>query len=71
MSYTQADLDTADRHVSQAEEHIVRQEHLISNLLLHGAPTDAAEALLEEFLESLRMHREHRDVIAAALNASK
>ena len=71
MSYSASDLETADRHVSQAEQHVVSQERIISNLLLHGAPVETAEALLVEFQETLRIHREHRDAIAAALARSR
>ena len=67
MTFTQADLDMANRHVSEGEIHVLKQERVISRLRSLGAPTGMAEDLLEEFLSTLQSHREHRDRIAANL----
>lgn len=68
--YTVADLRTADRHIVEGEQHIVRQELIISDLRASGNPTDTAEELLRQFLESLKAHREHRAAIITALEES-
>jgi hypothetical protein len=69
MTYTQADLDMADRHIAQGERHVVNQERIISELSAHDQSTELAEQLLEEFRETLRQHRLHRDRIAEDLHA--
>jgi hypothetical protein len=67
MAYTAADLQMVDRHVAQGERHIVQQEELISRLIQHGLPTADAELMLADFHDTLRVHREHRDAIVAAM----
>lgn len=70
MAYTQADLDMANRHIAEAERHIVRQEEIITDLGAKSADTNLAEELLAEFQATLRMHREDRDLIARELGQS-
>jgi hypothetical protein len=70
MSYTPHDLLTAERHIAEGEQHIVRQEEIVTKLQLQGADTTVAEQLLAEFHEALNMHREDRDRIAAELGRS-
>ena len=65
--FTPEDLAMAERHVAEGEKHILSQEVVITGLRLNGANTDFAEKLLAEFQETLRMHREDRDRIAAEL----
>ena len=65
--YTHADLEMADRHIAEGEQHIVRQEELLTGLLARGQPIDAAEALLALFNSNLVEHRAHRNAIAEAL----
>lgn len=67
MPYSYADLEMASRHVAEAERHILDQEKLITTLRLRGQPTEAADALLFEFNETLVLHRRHRDEIEYAL----
>ena len=67
MSFTLSDLETAERHVAQAEKHVVDQEELLSGLRMRGADTTLAEELLAEFNASLKLHRSDRDHIAAEL----
>ena len=70
MAYTQADLDMANRHIAEAERHILRQEEIITGLRTQGADSVLAEELLAEFQAALRMHRDDRDMIAAQLGQS-
>lgn len=67
MNYTREDLQMADRHIAEAERHVLKQEELLSELRMKGADTDLAEQLLAEFHHSLRMYREDRGRIALAL----
>lgn len=66
--YTRADLETADRHIAQGEQHIVRQEELLTVLRARAQPTESAEALLAIFNSTLVEHRTHRAAIAEALD---
>lgn len=67
MAYTSEDLSMAERHVAEAERHVIGQEMIVTKLRLEGADTGMAEALLSEFEDTLRMHRHDRDRIAAEL----
>lgn len=69
MTYTQADLDMAERHVLQGEDHIRKQKAIVAKLSADGQDTALAEQLLAEFEQSLEMHRTHRDQIQAQLHA--
>jgi hypothetical protein len=68
MAYTNADLLKAERHVTEGEEHVARQESLITKLEAEGADTTLAKQLLAEFNTSLQRYREDRDKIAAELS---
>lgn len=70
MTYTEADLDMAERHIAQAEEHVIKQERIVGQLRAHGHSTEMADLLLEEFTQTLQQHREHRDRIAEELRAA-
>lgn len=67
MTYIPADLETAERHVTQGQRHVVEQEELVSRLLLKGLPTEAADELLSTYRSLLEQHQEHRDLIEAQL----
>jgi hypothetical protein len=67
MVYTQADLDMANRHIAEGENHIVDQERVVNRLVAVGVSTEAAESLLSEFNHTLKKHREHRDRVAEGL----
>jgi hypothetical protein len=66
-SYTQADLDMAERHIAQGEQHIVEQEERLTALRTKGLPTAEAEKLLSLLNETQVEHRNHRDAIATAI----
>ena len=66
--YTTADLAMADRHLAEGEQHIARQELLVTSLRLKGHPTEEAEALLRLFNQAQVEHRLHRQAIAAAID---
>jgi hypothetical protein len=67
MAYTAADIQMAEHHIAQGEQHVVRQEELISRLRQRGLPTNEAENLLEEFRATLAEHRAHRDLMVSSL----
>ena len=67
--YTQADVDMADRHIAEGEQHIVRQEELLSRLRMQSLPTSEAEKLLAIFNATMVEHRTHRVAIIEALKA--
>jgi hypothetical protein len=68
-SYRQSDLDMAERHIAEGEEHIVLQEELLTGLRTKGLPTAEAEKLLALLNDTQVEHRKHREAIAAALAA--
>lgn len=63
MTYCQADLELAERHVAQATRHVVEQEERIMRLRSLGHPTKQADDLLLQFEFTLRQHEQHRDAI--------
>jgi hypothetical protein len=65
MAFTLEDLITAERHVAEAEQHVVSQEEILSKLRLEGADTTLADELLANFNATLKMHRRDRDRIAS------
>lgn len=69
--YTSKDLDMADRHIAEGEQHITRQEILLTSLSVQGHSTADAEVLLKLLNESQTEHRTHRDAIAAAIEESR
>ena len=63
MSRRETPLETATRHVAEAQERVVRQELLISKLEYEGHADllPAAHALLEQMLDYLWQCRRHVD----------
>ena len=51
-------VEMAQRHVREAEAHIVRQKEIIEELRRDGHPTLVAELLLKVFQDTLRSHKE-------------
>ncbi len=70
MTYTQSDLDMANRHVAEGERHVAMQEELVSRLRLRNQSAAEAEALLALFNATLAQHRTHRDKIEAAVRGA-
>ncbi|WP_104822744.1 hypothetical protein [Rhizobium sp. NXC24] len=70
MAYTTVDLEMAESHISLGEKHIVEQEMLITIFTAKGYDTVGAERLLELFVDMLKIHRDHRDMIASKLQRS-
>ena len=68
--YTQADVDMADRHIAEGEQHIVRQDELLSRLRMQCLPTEEAEKLLAILNSTMVGHRTHRAAIIEALKAA-
>ncbi|MFN3585628.1 hypothetical protein [Phenylobacterium sp.] len=52
-------MSMARRHVADGEAHVRRQHEIIARLRAGEFPTDAAEALLVQFEQSLTDHRSH------------
>ena len=67
MAYSAADLQMVDDHIAQGERHIILQEALIERLKNHGLPTELAIQLLADFQDTLRQHREHRDLMVQSM----
>jgi len=67
MAYSLADLEMADEHIAQGERHIQLQRALIERLKGRGLPLEQAEALLIQFEQTLRQHREHRDLMVLSI----
>ena len=63
MSQQETPLETATRHVAEAQERVVRQELLISKLEYEGHADllPAAHALLEQIQDHLWHCRRHLD----------
>ena len=59
----QAELETADRHIREAEAHISRQQRILSELRRDGHPTGLAVELLAQFEQTLESHRQHKALI--------
>ena len=68
--YTRADVDMADRHIAEGEQHIARQEALLSRLRMQSLPTEEAEKLLAILNSTMVGHRTHRAAIIEALEAA-
>lgn len=71
MAYSAADLQMADDHIAQGERHVVLQHALIERLKNHGLPTELATQLLADFEETLRQHREHRDLMIESIRKDR
>lgn len=69
--YTPADLEMAERHIVEGAQRIVRQEQILASLQLKGLASPQAEQLLRLFNETQCACRDHRDAIAAALEAHR
>lgn len=65
--YTSADLLMADRHIARGELQIAGQEALMTTLILEGACTVEADALLKLLNEAQVQHYAHRNAIVEAL----
>jgi hypothetical protein len=64
-------LAEADRHIAEAEVHILRQRTLIEQLVADGHDTAEAEAVLATLLASLEALRAHRATILAEVPAGQ
>ena len=67
VPFNSNDLELAERHVSEAEQHLLSQEQVISRLRLSGESSELAEDVLRTFEESLTIKRRDRDLISAQL----
>lgn len=63
---SETDLQMAERHVREAEAHIVRQKQVIKELRESGQPSQASESLLTTLESLLASHRQgvalHRQI---------
>jgi hypothetical protein len=59
VSTGETELEMVERHVRQAERHVLRQRQIIEDLFERHHPTALAEQLLTEFEHNLRDHLEH------------
>ena len=68
--YTVAELQRADRHIVEAERHVVRQEQIVRELHASANSTEIAAELLRQFNSLLAAHCGHRAAIITALKES-
>ncbi|HWK66475.1 MAG TPA: hypothetical protein VNS34_16200 [Rhizobiaceae bacterium] len=68
MTYAQADLEMAERHVAQGRRLVLEQEERIERLRAGGHPIVEAEDFLSLLRSALDQHQHHRDAIYEALN---
>lgn len=69
MSYTPADLELAERHVTEGAGRIARQRETVAEHRARGWPIADALALLKLFEDTLEQMIVHRDAIAAQLDS--
>jgi FixJ family two-component response regulator len=55
----ETELEMVERHVREAERHVLRQRQIIEQLLEGHHSTALAEQLLTEFEQTLHDHRAH------------
>jgi hypothetical protein len=55
----ETELEMVERHVREAERHVLRQRQIIEQLFEGNHSTALAEQLLTEFEHTLRDHRAH------------
>ena len=55
----ETELEMVRRHVREGEMHVKRQGEIVAELKEQGAPVDMAVALLNQFQNLLRQHKEH------------
>jgi hypothetical protein len=60
-------LAQAERHITQMQRYILRQENVIRKLKLREAPTDIAESMLTAMKDSLDAFERHRKSLREAL----
>ena len=68
MTGTETRLQTAERHVREAEAHIARQREIVEELRRDGHPTIEAEILLRIFEDTLKSHLDGLARVRAARN---
>lgn len=59
MTGSESQLQMAERHVREGEQHVVNQQDIIAHLREHGHSTELAERLLRNLQDLLTMHRQH------------
>jgi hypothetical protein len=64
MAYTRADLDKANRHVTEGAERIAKFTQSIASSKDRGWPTDLAEAALKTMLITMDLMIDHQLAIA-------
>jgi hypothetical protein len=55
----ETELQMVQRHVREGEAHVRRQREIVTEMSGRGAEEAIAIDLLQQFLDVLRMHREH------------
>ncbi|MDW6020199.1 hypothetical protein SAZ10_00315 [Mesorhizobium sp. BAC0120] len=59
MTTSETELEMVERHIREAERHVLRQRQIIEELYEGHHSTALAEQLLTEFEQNLRDHRAH------------
>jgi hypothetical protein len=59
------------RHIREGEAHVQRQHEIVAETRKRGAAHDMAIAVLQQFEDTLRLHKEHLVRIEARDNAAR
>lgn len=59
MAQAETELEMARRHVAEGRRTVERQRSILAELRTDGHPTSIAETLLQEFMRSQKLHKEH------------
>jgi hypothetical protein len=59
MAQGETELQMVQRHVREGEANVRRQREIVTEMSGRGAQEAIAIDLLQQFLDVLRMHREH------------
>ena len=53
------EIETVERHIREAEEHVARQREIVDRLPSSGEVAELARSLLVQYEEVLSLHRAH------------
>lgn len=68
LATERAHLRLAERHIVEGKERIARQADLVAELQARQQDASEAEALLQNFHETLEIWKAHRDQIRRAIS---
>jgi hypothetical protein len=68
MTVTPKDLQDAERHVEEARQRVVEQQHVVAELERTGQPSDAARGELRQLEDALRVMEQDRELAERQLD---